>query len=447
MSSLIPEPNGRRRIEVIIHGKRRRIRLGKMDHKTAEAIQTRVDELARAAEVGSRDPDAEKWCDRLSDSLRAKLSVIGLLTARQSETLQGLVDRAKKSRDHVKVSTQAADKQAYDSLLEEFGSGKNLRTITPIAAQEWRESLVKDGLAAATIAKRVIRARALFAQAVRWELVDANPFDDVRAGSQTNPSRIRFIDATVSAAVLAACPNAEWRGIFSLSRWGGVRMPSEIVNLRWSDVLWDKDRFRVMSPKTEHHDGKQERWVPLFPEVRTALMDLFNAAPDGAEFVFDRKWRTAANLRTHMTRIIGKAGHSPWPRLFHNLRASRQTELSQTFPLYIVCRWLGNSEKVADQHYLSVLESSFSKAAQNAAQPTPDMAGLDGPATEGDALNTLKNDVLSGGGGFSNQIHWAVQGSNTLRLSIENLLIRNGCGAKSGALADEIVGFLIRATK
>lgn len=32
--------------------------------------------------------------------------------------------------------------------------------------------------------------------------------------------------------------------------------------------------------------------------------------------------RKSVNLRTHLERIIAKAGHEPWPRLVQNLRAS-----------------------------------------------------------------------------------------------------------------------------
>ena len=32
-----------------------------------------------------------------------------------------------------------------------------------------------------------------------------------------------------------------------------------------------------------------------------------------------------------LLRIIGRAGLQPWPKLFHNLRASRETELSEDY--------------------------------------------------------------------------------------------------------------------
>jgi len=53
---------------------------------------------------------------------------------------------------------------------------------------------------------------------------------------------------------------------------------------------------------------------------------------------------------------------SGWPRLFHSMRASRQTKLQREFPLHVVCSWLGNSRRIAQQSYLLVTEDDFARA-------------------------------------------------------------------------------------
>ena len=52
----------------------------------------------------------------------------------------------------------------------------------------------------------------------------------------------------------------------------------------------------------------------------------------------------------------------PWPKLFHNLRASRQTELTGSFPLHVVCEWIGNTALIADKHYLQVTDDHYQQA-------------------------------------------------------------------------------------
>ena len=72
---------------------------------------------------------------------------------------------------------------------------------------------------------------------------------------------------------------------------------------------------------------------------------------------------------THFCRIIERAGLKPWPKLWQNLRSTRQTELAEEFPSHVVCAWMGNSRDVAREHYLQVTDEHFERAAQNAAHP------------------------------------------------------------------------------
>jgi hypothetical protein len=78
--------------------------------------------------------------------------------------------------------------------------------------------------------------------------------------------------------------------------------------------------------------------------------------------VITRYRDTNANLRPQMLRIMRRAGVEPWQRLFHNLRASRQTELADQFPSHVVADWLGNSQAIADRHYLQTTEAHFRRA-------------------------------------------------------------------------------------
>jgi hypothetical protein len=69
-----------------------------------------------------------------------------------------------------------------------------------------------------------------------------------------------------------------------------------------------------------------------------------------------RGWRSC-NLRTQFERLIKRAGLKPWPRLFHNLRSSRETELAAEYPIQVVTAWLGNTPRIALKHYLQVTDA------------------------------------------------------------------------------------------
>ena len=110
-------------------------------------------------------------------------------------------------------------------------------------------------------------------------------------------------------------------------------------------------------------------------------------------------WK-AVNLRTTFLKIIKRAGVEPWPWLFHNLRASCQTELEQTFPSYVVCAWMGNSESVAKAHYLQVLPQHFEAALKDDAH-----SDACSPKTGGNwgESETRKNEKTRISAGFSLQ--------------------------------------------
>lgn len=94
----------------------------------------------------------------------------------------------------------------------------------------------------------------------------------------------------------------------------------------------------------------------------SVLRGAFDLAEPGSEFVIGRYRDTSANLRTQMLRILDRAGLAAWPKLFQNLRATRETELAEEFPIQVVCAWIGNSPAIAAKHYLQVTEDHFVRA-------------------------------------------------------------------------------------
>jgi integrase len=285
----------------------------------------------------------------------------------------------------VKASTLLAYRQCESALVEHFGKAKPLSAIGPMQAEEWAKGLRDAEYAQATVSKMVKIARGIFGRGVKWKMVGESPFADVRAGSQRNPERSVFVPRETIAKVLDACPDAEWRLIVALCRYGGLRCPSEHQALKWGDVDWDQCRMLVRSSKTEHHAGGESRYVPVFPELMGYLRDAYERADDGAEWVIARYRGDNANLRTQLLRILARAGVKPWPRLLHNMRASRQTELHAEFPLADCCAWLGNSPAVASAHYIQPTDANFREATKRATGIRATGASTNAPNERGGA--------------------------------------------------------------
>jgi len=223
--------------------------------------------------------------------------------------------------------------------------------------------------------------------AVDWKIIEENPFLKVKP-QKSSVKVNEFVPREVVDKLMKKA-NPVWQVILGLSRYGGLRTPSETLSLRWEDIDWEMNRMSIPEPKVEHHEGRGIRSCPepkvehhegrgirscpIFPELRPILDEAFEIFGDKSEYVVAApQYRAAANtamgwknsnLRTELTRLLRRAGVSGWPRLFHSMRASRQTELQREFPLHVVCSWLGNSPRIAQQSYLLVTEDDFAKAA------------------------------------------------------------------------------------
>ncbi len=388
-----------------------------MSKRQAEAVKLRIEDLV-AAKLASGTPSDEtsRWLASIDDNLHCKLVTSGLAEPREERataTLGAFLDSYIEGRANLKPNTLRNYKQTRSRLIGYFGESQSLSTMTAGDAEDWQQDLLKT-LSPATVSRDVRRARQFLQAALRKELIRMNPFAELAAPAQVNESREYFVTRDEAQQVLDACPDAEWRLIFALSRYGGLRTPSEHLALKWGHVDWNRHRLTVPSPKTEHHRKGASRVIPIFPELRPYLEECWTAAEAGQEYVLTRYRKNNANLRTQLNRIIARAGLKPWPKLFHNLRATRQTELVADYPLHVVCEWIGNSATIANQHYLTVTEADFEeairtvgkhpkpKAAQNAAQTVHERRSI---ALQGDRQATPESRILQGSATESDMVH------------------------------------------
>jgi len=366
MAHVSIEKNGRASIQFRHpNGKRHTLRLGKVSKRLAEGVLFRVKEIVAALRTGQAvSADTAAWLGTLTAQLHGRFAKVGLATPREVTTETPTVGLDQFLKDYIegraklRPNTVRNLQQSRRMLVEHFGKGRAVQGISSGDADSFKEWMLAR-YSKVTVAREVIRARQFFKAAVRRGLIPVNPFSDVRGGSQENASRNFFVTREVANAVLAACPDNEWRLIISLSRDCGLRCPSETLELKWSDIDWEQGRIVIRESKT------RARTIPLFAELRPHLEQAFEEAPAGASYVIRRYRGGNCNLRTQFLRILARAGLTAWPRLFHNLRASRETELVREFPIHVVCKWIGNSMKVAQKHYLQITDADYEKATSN----------------------------------------------------------------------------------
>ncbi|MCA9295077.1 MAG: site-specific integrase, partial [Phycisphaerales bacterium] len=391
MASISNDKTGGRRIQFIDSTRNRRaIRLGRVTARQAEAVKVRIEELVSSSITGHPPSDQmSTWLTNLDDVLYDKLAKTGLVEERGASTIGPFTRAYIDGRIDLKPATIINLERAREYLLSKFSEDRPLRKFDTGDAEALRLHLIGRGLSENTIRRALGRCRQFFNAAKKRKLVSENPFDEVSVTVRSNTSRYHFVSRSDAQQVLDACPDAEWRLIFALARFGGLRCPSEVLSLTWGDINWDKGRIRVPSPKTERHEGGESRLIPMFPELRPYLMQAFDEAEDGSAYVISRYRDKSVNLRTHMNRIILNAGIEPWPKTFQNLRSTRETELCENNPIHRVCAWLGNSPTVAARHYLQVTDEDFDRAS---AIPTNNVDDADGEvcADDGNAVDDVE---------------------------------------------------------
>ena len=386
MASLTTDKNGNRNIRFAdATGKRRSLYLGTTPQKTCEQIKGFVEKLVSASVSRCTPaPEVDRWVASLDSVMRRKLARLGLIAAVESVVLGQFVTEYIEGRNDAKPGTKRNWRQVRRHLLNYFDGSRSLQSVSKADAKGFRQYMIAEGFADNTIRKTCSVARQIYSDAIDRGLLSVNPFKqrDIPTTTMGSPDRAAYISVADAEAVLAACPDAEWRLIFALSRYAGLRCPSEHLALRWSDVHWDISKVTIRSPKTERYDGQSQRLIPIFSRLRPYLEAAFDTAPDGAEFVISRYRDTNANLRTQLLRIIGRSGVKPWPKLFHNLRSSCENDLMQDHRVKSVCSWIGHSVTIAHKHYLQVTESDFERASMPLAKSTPDSSGNLRPMAE-----------------------------------------------------------------
>ena len=236
-------------IRFTLAGCRKKIQLGAVPKKLAETVKSKVEELVNCKLANaSYSQETAQWLSGIDDKLHEKLSASGLVDARNTKTLAAFLKAYKSERIDAKQSTVRAWNTSI-KLLVGFLGDVPLRTISNEQAALYRVHLVKQGYATAYVAKSIMIARMFFGVAHRRKLIDDNPFRYVETGSQVNKAREHYVTQEETDHLINACSNAKDRLKIALGRYAGLRIPSELVGLRWSEVNWETGRFIVHSPR------------------------------------------------------------------------------------------------------------------------------------------------------------------------------------------------------
>lgn len=351
------------------NGARRTVRLGKMTRKAAATVAVHIEALA-SARIGGAAPPRETaiWLAGLGDVLRDRIARVGLCEPRTVATLQRFADEFPDSRVDWSRSTRAQFRLAMNDAVAEFGADRRLDTIRPADGDRLRAKLGAR-LSVATARKRCRYVKQLLAHAVRLGVIERNPLADLVTANVNDRGRLRYIPAGDVLRVADGL-SGEPRLLLLLARFAGLRIPSEPYALTWDCVDFGSETIRVYAPKTN-----RTRTIPMTAIVRDALTAQFATAPTGEPRVFLRSF-VVPYVRRLTEAAIHRAGLEPWPKLYHNLRASFATDCARYLPANAATAILGHARAVAAEHYWTTDASDF-RALHNALQQAAESTRID----------------------------------------------------------------------
>lgn len=334
---------------------RREITIGKVDIQSARSVANNIRRLAEFENINMPlDPRLVEWWSGTGQDLRARVRRAGLMGAQIDNVTfddalnRWLARRKSISRQIDKMIRTADAAWPREKPLRSFGAEDGLAFRKVLETQGWSESTVN----------RICRsAKGVFKLAIHDGVRIENPFADIATGDVINRDRQTFVEPEWIARMMKKA-NHNWKARIMAGRWLGLRAPSELNALRIRHFNLERRTVTIPRCKTA------ERVVPLFPEIYDFIVwyvRTVHGCKGNHRFV--TVIESNSNWRRDIKSIQRRAGVTPWPKPWNNMRSTRQTELVDAgFPEHVVCAWLGNSPTVGRSNYLQVTAEHMARA-------------------------------------------------------------------------------------
>ena len=353
-------------------GRRFSIAMSGQDEAGAKIAKDHIEHLITQAKRDRPPTTATvRWLDALDDKTHGRLAAVGLTDARKvcelpRHVLAFMENYIERRTDWKKPENH---RQAVNHLRAYLGKDVPFGSLTHGDCEDWHRWMMhaEDGpkLYRSTAGQNIKRCRQIFKNALKHGLAKDNPFDEIKVDLRSNEEKDHYVTPEETRAIFDACPSQEWRVIMALSRYGGLRVPSEVLPLKWAMFDWDNHRFTFPTRKTEHQ-GKPKRTLPIFPELAQELLAWRKELDESRDLVCDEhviaSYRgTGDYLRKAYYKILDAAGvHYEKP--YMNNRATRRNEMEQQGCRDVALNaWFGHSGSTAQKYYSKVNEEDYQR--------------------------------------------------------------------------------------
>ncbi len=304
-----------------INGKQKTYTIGQCDKRTAQKVFNEVS--AMLADGKSLE----------EQSLEGKL-------------LQDFFDEYMARTQHVKAaSTLTREKNIFRNFLNIVGNIP-LSAIKPLTMEEYRQNRLDSGLAPATVNIEFRHLEVAFNAAKRWELIDANPLENVRYIRVPQSEFPRFLSIDEINRTIEAFRGSNFEPIVKFYLATGARL-AEALSLTWKDIDFSRGQVVISGVNAK---GKRNRVISLKYSPGTLdMLRRLKRRRDGKVFgPFTKRGKELPQWRSdwvgrHISNVLTSIG-LPWATC-HTFRHTFASHLVMAgVPIFTVQRLLGHAQ-------------------------------------------------------------------------------------------------------
>ncbi len=199
--------------------------------------------------------------------------------------------------------------------------------------------------------------KAAFYTALRWELIEKNPFRQVKLCELTERTPV-FLTVKDFQTLLRTVTDDWLHDMIVVAAMTGMRR-AELINLRWSDVDFSRNVIRIESHGEFRTKRGRKRFIPMHEEVVRVLRRQPGESAGQYVFLVDGKPLSKHRVSMKFKRSIRKAGLDDAIH-WHSLRHSFASWLVQrSVSLYEVQKLLGHTSIRVTEIYSHLLPDNL----------------------------------------------------------------------------------------
>ena len=305
-----------------------------------------------------------KGCITISDALeyeadvkhelsliqRNKLSIANQITVREMCNMLMQYSKANNSKHQYEQNWHKV--RVYKKF---FGLYTTINRITPSKIEEFKQSLLNQGLKNSTVNRYYSSlSKAFNLVIINYQLNMLNPCKCVQKLKEDNQI-IRYLSEDEEKRLFAVLP-AHLKPIIVCALTTGLRL-SNILNLKWESINFDIGFIEILRQENKGHKRIQ---IPLSQKFRVEL-EKIGIKDSGYVFINPKTELPYRGIRKSFKTALKQAGIESFR--FHDLRHTVGTRLvSGGSDLQTVKEYLAHSDLKTTQRYLHPVNENMLKA-------------------------------------------------------------------------------------